>query len=238
MNNDQIKLFTSRLIIIIFCFNSFINSANAGLFTLNNSTDIGVLSLLESFSSFYSYGSVNKASANTGYEEEGTAVMFLAEYADELALITLIDAAGPSHSIRRATMALSDFDMLDVILVDDSAESTSLGFKWRWLSCCTDGMVYKVRNNNRSSFDIDIDFYDFVGLSHFKFLSFSDDNSVIEENILDTSFSIQTKAMPQPILFIAHGGIVPEPTILSLYLLALVCFVSARLNTKNTKIPI
>jgi len=233
MKNNQIKLFTSRLILILCCFNYFINSASAGLFTLNDSTDIGALSLSESFSSFYGYGSLNKASANTGYEEEGAAIMFLAEYADELAFITLIDAVGASHSTRHVKMSLSDFNMSDVVLVDDSGESTGYGFKWRWFSCCTDGMVYKIRNN--SNFDIDIDFHDIVGLSSFKFLSF-DDDSVKAVNILNPSFSIQSKAVAQSILFTAQAIAVPESTMLSLYLLALASLALTNFTTKSHKL--
>jgi len=229
MKNNGINFFTSRLILILCCFISFSNSANAGLFTLNDTTQVGSLSLSESFSSFYSYDSPNNASANTGYEEEGTVVMFLAEFEDELALITLIDAIGPSHSARRVKMALSDFNASDVVLVDDSGESTEFGFKWRWFSCCTDGMVYKITNNN--SFDIDIDFYDVVGLSHFKFLSFTDGVSEAEENNIATSFSIQSIAMPT--VFSIQATAIPEPTVFLLFLFSLLGLAISNLATKR-----
>ncbi len=218
-------LFTIRLILIWCCFICVSHNASAGLFTLNDTTDIESLSLSESFSSFYRYGKPNKASANTGYEEEGTAVMFLADYNDELALITLLDAAGTSHATRRAKMTLSDFNTSDIVLVDDSGESTATGFKWRWVSCCTDGMVYKITDNN--SFDIDINFYDIVGLSQFKFLSF-DGDTVVGENILSTSFSIQSKALaPQPTILTFQANVVTEPAIVYLFVFALVGLVSS-----------
>lgn len=229
MKNNSTNFFTSGLILILCCVISFSNSTNAGLFTLNDTTNVGSLSLSESFSSFYRYGSPNNASANTGYEEENTVVMFLAEFEDELALITLIDAIGPSHSARRVKMALSNFNASDIVLVDDSGESTEFGFKWRWFSCCTDGMVYKITNKN--SFDIDIDFYDVVCLSQFMFLSFTDGVSEAEENNIASSFSIQAMAMPTA--FTLQAIAISEPAVFLLFLFSLAGLVIYNLVTKR-----
>ncbi len=91
----------TALIILTTCFAM---NATAGLITLNDTTEIKTLSLSESFISFYSYGSPNNASANTGFEEEATAIMFLAEFNNNLVLFTLLDAKGLPHKTRKAKM--------------------------------------------------------------------------------------------------------------------------------------
>jgi hypothetical protein len=219
MKNNLIKLVSNKNNLIFLFFSFFCNSTFAGLFTINDSIEIGSLSLSESFLSYYSYGSPDNSSANTGYEEEGNAIMLLAEYNNELALFTLIDSPGGSHGTRSGEMTLSDFNSSDVIFVDDAGEDTSTGFEWRWASCCTDGMIYKISNSD--NFDIDIDFIDVVGLNDIKFLSFASDGTLLEENIVSESFSIQNKVS------------VPEPSIFSLFLYAVLGFVSISYSAKR-----
>lgn len=202
MRNQLVKSLFTTLIII---FYSLINVANAGLITLNHDTEVGTLLLSSSFTGFYSYGTPNAASANTGLEEEGNAIMFLAEHGGELSFFTLLDAPGATHSTRSLNMTLSDFTLSDVLLVDDPQEGTSSGFSWRWVSCCTDGMIYKI--SDKDTFDINITFSDVVGVNDFKFLSFNDQMSSPEVIMVGTSFSIQA---------------VPEPTILGIYALGLI----------------
>ncbi|KGJ89053.1 PEP-CTERM sorting domain-containing protein [Colwellia psychrerythraea] len=201
------KIFNSLFTSLIFTLYMLINIANAGVITLNNNTEISTLTLSSSFTGFYSYGTPNTASANTGLEEEGNAIMFLAEYSGELAFFTLLDAPGVAHPLRSLNMTLSDFNLSDVVLVDDSKEGTSSGFSWRWVSCCTDGMIYKI--SNKDDFNIDITFSDIVGINSFKFLSFTDQFITPEIIIVDSSFSIQ--ATP-----------VPEPAVLAIYALGLI----------------
>ena len=81
------KLFKSLFISVTLTLYALKNIVNAGVIRLNNNTDICVFALTESFSSFYSYGSPNGTSANTGFEEEGSVVMFVAEYSGELAFL-------------------------------------------------------------------------------------------------------------------------------------------------------
>jgi len=189
-------------------------TANAGLITLNNAHEINTLSLSQSFTSFYSYGSPYGSSANTGYEQENTAVLFLAEANGELALFTLLDARGGAKSTRRADLTLSDFDLSNVLLVDDAKESNDNGFKWRWFKCCTDGMIYKI--NDKTAFDIDISFSNVVGLGRFKFLSFTSGPSQPKELIIDSAFSIQSVSGLQA------STAVPEPSTFMLFIVALI----------------
>jgi hypothetical protein len=190
--------------------------ANAGIITLNNSTEIEVLSLNESFTAFYNYGN---ASSNTNFEQEATAVMFLAESNGELALITLLDAAksasGASHGKRYADLAISDFNPANVLLVDDSNESNINGFSWAWFACCTDGMVYQIEDTD--NFDIDLTFSNVTGLTDFKFLSFG--TELLEINV-QQSLSIQSGSVTT----------VPEPTTLAIFALAMFGLVSRRIK--------
>jgi len=200
-----------------------ISNANAGLITLNNSTTINTLSLSESFISFYSYGSPNGSSANTGFEQESTAVMFLAEYNGELALFTLLDAKGGANATRSANMTLSDFDLSNVILVDDSSESNTNGFNWKWVRCCTDGMVYNIENKN--NFDIDINFSSVNGLADFKFLSFSSGYNQPKEHNVGTSFSIQSALIPLPSI-----ASIPEPSAFLIFIAGLIGLTFSKLK--------
>lgn len=220
MKNNLIKLVTNKNNLIFLFFSFFCNSTFAGLFTINDSIEIGSLSLSEDFISFYSYGSPDRSSANTGLEEEANAIMFLAEYSSELALFTLIDKPGASHSARYASMAISGFNNADVILVDDSGETNSAGFEWRWLSCCTDGMIYRISDQN--DFNIDIEFNNIIGLNNLKFLSFASNGTLLAENTVDESFSLQNKVTS-----------VPEPSIFSLVILALLSFLFISFSAKK-----
>ena len=105
--------------------------ANAGIITLNDTTEIGALSLSEGFVDFYSYGSPDGASSNTGYEKEATAIMFFAEYAGDLALFTLLDLGDATHTTRNADLSLSDFNLLNVLLVVPVKPKESLNFSYR-----------------------------------------------------------------------------------------------------------
>ena len=184
------------------------NIANAGLITLNNSTEIGVLSLSESFKSFYDY---RRSSSHTGYEQEATAVMFLAEHNGALALYTLLDASGTKHNKRTASLAISDFDLSKVLLVDDYSEKNKNGFRWKWVDCCTDGMIYEI--DDVENFDIDLEFSNVSGFSDFKFLSFSDSGKGPVEFDISNSFSIQA---------------VPEPTTLAIFAIGILGLASRR----------
>lgn len=218
------SLFTS----LVFTFYMSTSIANAGIITLNNNAEIAPLSLSSSFSGFYSYGIPNVASANTGFEEEGNAIMFLAEYSGDLALFTLLDAPGSSHPIRSLNMTLSDFNLSDVILVDDSREGTASGFSWRWLSCCTDGMIYKI--SNKHDFNIDITFSDIVGINSFKFLSFTEQSITPETIIVGGSLSIQATQIPLPTI---QATPIPEPTIIAIFGLGLIGLASRCISRKH-----
>lgn len=182
------KSWKAALVSALFIFTS---AANAGVITLNNAEEVGVLSLSESFTSFYDY---RNAGSHTGYEQEATAVMFLAEYNGDLALFTLLDKADASHSRREADLTIDGFDASNVLLVDDSNESTSTGFSWAWVECCSDGMVYQV--DDAENFNLDLTFSNIVGFSDFKFLSFSGGTPV--EIDVSTSLTIQSVPVPEP----------------------------------------
>ncbi|WP_281556467.1 hypothetical protein [Thalassomonas sp. RHCl1] len=218
MKNEILKSMIKAFALSISCF---IASVNAGLFTLDHSNPINPLTLSESFTAFYDYGSPNRSSANTGYEQEATAVMFLAEYDEQLALFTLLDAKGGERVTRTADMTISDFNLSDVLLVDDSGESHDSGFQWRWFKCCTDGMIYRIRNQDK--FALDISFTDIVGLNSFKFLSFPDDVSSPEELPVGTSFSIQGRVPGQP-------SSVPEPSALLIFACGVIAVALIRLK--------
>lgn len=206
MKNKILKSMVKALAVSLSCL---IASANAGQITLNHINTITPLVLSESFTAFYRYGSPDRSSANTGYEQEATAIMFLAEYSEELALFTLLDAKGGSRETRRADMTISNFSLSDVLLVDDGGESNSKGFHWRWFNCCTDGMIYRIKH--KDSFELDIAFSKVVGLGQYKFLSFTDEFTPPEELAVDATFSIQSKVQSKVPNQLAS---VPEPSTL------------------------
>ena len=198
--------------------------ANAGVITLNDSIEIEVLSLNQTFTSFYNY---SNSSANAGFEQVNTAVMFLAEHNNELALFTLLDAreseSGAAHSARTADLAITGFNEANVIFVDDSSESNADGFSWTWADCCTDGMIYKIEDAD--NFDIDLTFSKITDEDmEFTFLSFSAGSLTPQViNIVDdeNKLSIQSATVPVP---------VPEPSTLAIFALAMIGLASRRIK--------
>jgi len=205
------KIFNIALASVLFVLTSV---ANAGIITLNDSIEVGVLSIDQSFTEFYNY---QNASANIGLEREAAAVMFIAEYNGDLALFTLLDAAGPSHGTRSADLSISGFDAANVILSDDSNESNANGFSWAWADCCTDGMIYKI--DDADNFDLELTFSNVVGISDFIFLSFGSLES--PEKIVSSAFSIQSGSGTTP---------VPEPSTLVIFALSLLGLASRRIK--------
>jgi len=185
---------TTLLTMLVLLTSSF--SANALLITINNTTEVGVLSLSESFTSFYSYGTSNSISSDTGYEQSNAGVMFLAEYDNELALFTTLNIANHANEGGAVDMFISDFQSANVVLVDDADETNATGFKWAWNGCCSDGMVYKI--DDKDNFDLDIVFSNASGLDNgFKFLSFSGNQSPVSHDV-GASFSVQTAQVSEP----------------------------------------
>ncbi|MGB1261877.1 MAG: PEP-CTERM sorting domain-containing protein [Cognaticolwellia sp.] len=211
MNTNFLKIILANFLLAVTSF------ANAGLITVNDTTEVGVLTLDESFTSFYDY---RNSSAHTGYEKEATAVMFLAESQGDLALFTLLDAGGTNHTRRSAELIISDFDLSNVLLVDEASESTNMGFSWSWVKCCTDGMIYQIID--KDNFDIDFEFSEVVGLANFEFLSFSSNTQLPDVISVSNSFSIQSG---QNSLQIQS---VPEPSTLAILALGIIGLASRR----------
>eukprot|EP00163_Fabomonas_tropica_P012696 TRINITY_DN2403_c0_g1_i3.p1 TRINITY_DN2403_c0_g1~~TRINITY_DN2403_c0_g1_i3.p1 ORF type:complete len:4686 (-),score=1008.71 TRINITY_DN2403_c0_g1_i3:157-14214(-) len=101
---------------------------------------------------FYSYGTPNGASANTGHEQIDTTLMyFVIDKTNQTAFVLVHDLPGNSDGGEVVTTIQSDslagLD-IELLLEDDPNEGyvwdKSLGmgqFNHRWVGCCTDGAV-------------------------------------------------------------------------------------------------
>ncbi len=112
----------------------------------DQSFPITTIQTAESAVSFYSYGSPNAASANTGFELVNTTLVFLHEDTNtgDISLVVIMDAPGGGGG--RGSL---DFFCLPtgatIDLSDDAGEITgvppTIMTNFGWIDCCTDGTV-------------------------------------------------------------------------------------------------
>lgn len=101
----------------------------------------------ESVEDFYSSGSPDDSSANTGLEESNVSQLFFYEGPDGPSFVTIHD----EPDTRTGGDAKLDFDTLPnagswVVEDDSSHASNSFGREratWSWGDCCTDGGAYR-----------------------------------------------------------------------------------------------
>ena len=202
---------------------SVISISNASIIKLSAAPlkadiELGVLSLDQSFESFYNY---SKYSAHTGYEQKNTLVMFFAEYQDNVALFAISDQYRKGHSYNNKGTATFTIDNLaqsgEIIFKDDEADDwTENGVNWAWSSKRTDGLIFQLDNAN--SFNVDIAITNKKGLwGNYQFLSFDENNKATEHNFKEWNTKGQFNV-----------AAIPEPTTLAVFGLALFGLAAAR----------
>jgi len=173
---------------------SAITTAQATIIKLNDSTELGALSLNESFVDFYDY---RNYSSHTGYEKNNTLVMFFAEYESNLALFVLADS-DKSKGKGQAKFRINDMsDFGNIIFKDDKNDkSVKNGVNWNWQSKKNDGLIFQLKS--ASDFDLDINIFDVKGLkNNFQFLSFTN-NKVNRHNFNPNQAEFNVTAVPEP----------------------------------------
>lgn len=177
---------------------SAITSTHATVIKLNDSIELGVLSLNESFEDFYGWDK-KTWSAHTGYEQNNTLIMFFAEYKENLALFVINDKykkkAGKKSG--KATFSIANLSLFgNVILLDDSAEKLNGdSVNWNWNTNRTDGLVYQIKD--AEDFNLDINISKTKGLKAYKFLSF-DSNNKVNSHKLTKDTNVSATAVPEP----------------------------------------
>lgn len=154
-------------------------SANAA-FIVNGNTGVASLSLTESFENFYDRGGNVVYSSNTGFEQNDSLVLFIAEYLGDFALIGLVDGTGETGDRTGGTLdiSISDFSLSagDLTLVDDPRDpsiSTAFGFDifLEWGGISNDGFIYELADGNTS--EIELLLGNITNLFNLTFLDFS-----------------------------------------------------------------
>lgn len=114
-----------------------------------NSFQIGTLEGTTDVASFYSYGSPNASSANTGLEIEDKALVFI--YRDTTtniySLVMIFDVPHDQEG-GQVQVQISGLDPAATLAVkDDPGDSYNLAtgvMSWNWQPCCTDGLAITV----------------------------------------------------------------------------------------------
>ncbi|PKG82901.1 hypothetical protein CXF85_12275 [Colwellia sp. 75C3] len=214
----------NKLALILTLSISVITNANAGIIKLSTSSlkadiELGVLSLDESFESFYNY---SKYSAHTGYEQKNKLVMFFAEYQDNVALFAISDQYRDGNVWNKnkgsATFTIDNLAQSgEIIFKDDEADDwTENGVNWAWSAKRTDGLIFQLDNAN--SFNLDIAITNKKGLwGNYQFLSFDKNNNATQHNFKEWNTKGQFNV-----------SAIPEPTTLAVFALALFGLAAAR----------
>lgn len=188
---------------------SIISTANSTTIKLNDSIELGVLSLNESFKDFYDY---RNYSSHTGYEVNNGFVLFFAEYENNLALFALA-GSDKSKGKGKAKFRIADMKSFGSIIFQDDNSDKSLtnGVNWAWNSKKNDGLIFKL--NNANNFDLDMRLFGTSGLGKgYQFLSF-DNNNQITRHKVSSNFNVSA---------------IPEPTTIAVMALGLIALVVRR----------
>ena len=180
---------------------SIISTANSTTIKLNDSIELGVLSLNESFKDFYDY---RNYSSHTGYEVNNGFVLFFAEYENNLALFALADS-DKSKGKGKAKFRIADMNSFGSIIFQDDNSDKSLtnGVNWSWSSKKNDGLIFKL--NNANNFDLDMRLFGTSGLGKgYQFLSFDDNNQITRHKVAN-NFNVSAISEPTSIAVMALG---------------------------------
>ncbi len=192
-------------------------SANADMVTLNG-TEVGVYQIddsVTSFEEFYDHDSTHKWSTALPYAQSNTAVFFIAELNDQLALFGLFDAYTTNKTgSGRATF---DFTMnsgnANYLLVDDSGDprnNNQIAFTWG--DQYGDGFILGF--DTAFGIDFDTQLTNRSGLGNgVQFLSFDANNQATTIALQSGNFNVAA---------------VPEPAMLALFATALLGFAGFR----------
>lgn len=169
---------TIKMLVIIFVTGLTSINANAAII-LNGNQTVQAFSLSESFKSFYDLGGNLPNSSNTGLEKIDTAVMLIAEFGGQYALIgtfgglpSIGDDFGGS-----LTMSLTNNGTGSFILVDDPSDTvTTLGnetiINFDYNNRRNDGFIFFLGSGD--DVDISLSMSDLVGINDFEFLNSGD----------------------------------------------------------------
>jgi|OM-RGC.v1.013257698 hypothetical protein len=217
--NKYIATFGFVLVLFLVSF-----SAKAA-FIVDGYQSVGVLSINESFESFYSYNSPVGGSSNTGYEINDTVVMFLVEFGNSYALVGLVDGTIATGDTTNGLMFLTLNDLAGplgaLIVSDDIADSDIQGpntikFTFGFAAEKNDGFVYSL--GSADNVDLTVAFQYVRGLSDAVFLSF-EDGLVSDQIVLGNSATIQGSA---------PSVSVHSPSIIGLFALGILFVVSRK----------
>jgi hypothetical protein len=213
--------FLTKAMVSIISGVMLVASAQATLITINDTTEVGVLDLSESFVNFYDYDNGKQWSSDTGFEEVDTMVMFLARYNNQLALFTLLDGNIPGNTTAGSLSVLfsSLTDIGSILLIDDGGEATDNGNSWvadwNWATGKGDGMIFLFDDAN--NFDLNIVFSNINNVDDGKFLSF-DSQGQAQSISVPTEFNITA---------------VPEPSTIAIFAMCLMGLASRRYMKKQ-----
>lgn len=160
------------------CFLSLLVSSSAfsGII-LNGTNSVGVLSLGESFVSFYDRGGSMPASSNTGFELDDNLVLFVAEHLGEFALFGLIDTTDNTGGTADLTLTDSSLSIGELLFVDDLGETmTTIGnsttISYVWNQGRNDGFIYTFSDS--AGLDLSVILGANSGITNVTFLQFTD----------------------------------------------------------------
>ena len=192
-------------------------SAKADMVTLNG-TEVGVYQIdgsVTSFEEFYDHDSTHKWSTALPYAQSNTAVFFIAELNDQLALFGLFDA----YTTNKTGSGRANFDFTmnsgnaNYLLVDDSGDprnNNQIAFTWG--DKYGDGFILGF--NTAFGIDFDTQLTNRSGLGNgVQFLSFDANNQATTIALQSGNFNVAA---------------VPEPAMLTLFATALLGFAGFR----------
>ena len=157
---------------------------------------------------FYSYGSPQSSSANTGFEQLNTALIYLTlDDQGNYGLVTVMDkwgGGGGSASLSYSGLPLGSTASLNDDPGDPHSFNPATGSgtnSWNWSNCCTDGAAWSLPDSN--NFQITMNYTFNSGLDTLRFITFDPcDQSQLLFFDLDVS---------QPVVLTATDGGQPLP---------------------------
>ncbi len=131
----------------------------------------------EDVQDFYSYGHPVGSSANTGFEQSNTGIIFLTlDDNDNYGLVVILDSANDGSG---GNVGLDITGMAPGTIMVQGDEPNECGAvqangnahcQWNWASCCTDGVAYEMGTD--LDFTLTLDFTINSGISLLQFITF------------------------------------------------------------------